>query len=74
MLDEEDHQKLRGLVAVGHVGLGFIVEGREDLAGRRLVFGDFGNLVELRGGHSEVSVRILFQTRLAKFGSEEAGQ
>jgi hypothetical protein len=35
LLDDEDRQQLRDVVAVAHVGLTFVVEGRKDLACRR---------------------------------------
>jgi hypothetical protein len=56
LLDDEDRQQFRDVVAVAHVGLAFVVEGREELAGRRFAFFELGDLVELRGGHGEVGL------------------
>ncbi len=44
------------------------------MAGRCIAFLELCNLVELRGGHSEVSVSVEFQGRLAEFREDEAGE
>ena len=74
LLHDEDRQQLRDVVAVKHVGFAFVVEGGEDLAGRRFAFLEFGDLVELRGGHGDVRFRVVFRGRLAELRVEEEGE
>ena len=74
MLDDEHHQQFRDVVAVKHVGLAFVIEGREELAGRRFALFEFGDFVELRPDHGEVGLRAVFRRRLAELRVEEEGK
>ena len=74
MLDDEDRQQLRDVVTVGYFGLTFVVEGREQLAGRRFSFLELGDLVKLRAGHGEVGVRVLLIGHFAELREKEEGE
>ena len=74
MLDDEDCQQFRDVVAVGHVGFALIVQRREELARRRFAFFELGYLVELRAGHGEVRLRLVYRGRLTQFGVQEEGE
>ncbi len=74
LLDDEDGQQLRDVVAVRHVGFAFVVESREELIVRRVAFFEFGDLVELRAGHGDVGLGVVFRGGLAEFRVEEAGE
>lgn len=74
LLDDEDRQQLRDVVAVEHLGLTFVVEGRENLAGRRFSFLELGDLVELRASHGEVGLRVVFVGRFAELRVKEEGE
>jgi len=74
LLDDEDRQQLRDVVAVEHAGLAFVVEGREEFASRCFAFLELSDLVELRAGHGEVSFRVVFRSRLAELRVEEEGE
>lgn len=74
MLDDEDCQELRDVVAVEHLGFTFVVEGREKLAGRRFSFLELGVLVKLGAGHGEVGLRVIFVGRFAELRVKEEGE
>ena len=74
LLDDKDHQQLRDVVAVEHVGLAFIVEGREELTGGRFAFLEFGDLVELRSSYGKVCLCVVFRSRFAELGVEKKGE
>ena len=74
LLDDEDLQQLRDVVAVAHVSLAFVVEGRKELARWRFAFIELGDLVELRGSHGEVGLCVVLHGRLAEFRVEEKGE
>ena len=71
MLDRKHRQQLRDVVAVRHIGLAFVVEGREELAGWRFAFLKLGDLVELRAGYREVCLRVVLRGRLVELGVKE---
>ena len=47
LLYDENSKQLRNVVAVGHVGFAFIVEGIKELTSRRIAFFELCYLVEL---------------------------
>ena len=74
LLDGEDSQQLRDVVAVGHIGLSFVVKSHEKLAGRRFSFLELGVLVKLGAGHGEVGLRVVFVRRFAELRVKEEGE
>ena len=74
LLDDEGREQLRDVVAIEHLGLTFVVEGREKLAGRRFSFLELGDLVKLRASHGEVGLRFVIVGRFAELRVKEEGE
>lgn len=74
LLYDENRKQLRNVVAVRHVGFALIVQRREELAGGCFAFLEFCYFVELRAGHGEVGLRLVFGGRFAEFGVQEEGE
>jgi hypothetical protein len=72
--NDEHLQQLRDVVTIVHIRLFFVGEGRKELAGRRISLLELGDLVQLRSGHGEVGVRVIFLGRLAELRVKETSE
>lgn len=74
LLDNEDLEQFRDVIAVSHFGGAFVVQCGKELAHRCGALGELGNFVEFRGGDGEVRRRAGAGGRGAEFGMQEAGK